>query len=396
MSLFDDDGSLSPSNSASSSDVDEGTLPLRAPPVPLSRSAGAAASSFDVPVNGNNKYNNNSGGGGGAPLTVLEQRRRMVEADEAGRLFGGRGTAPWRSALMGPPPASSTPGETSKFGSSIAAAMNLRREEKEKTLLRRLQQQRRAEDENGEGNALAQTDLEVGVFVTASYKAMLQRNIRPVAKGAHRTDTDDQLAQRGNADSEDAQEEDDSDPLSAYLRQLEHRRHASTIVPAKAAAGDYYDQIMKAPLREEKNDREGNVAKQHEVSSAVRAAENDSSDLSSDPTRVAPPTLAELQDLVGAAAAPSAAPTSSSSYAQPEDALRSSASAVSSVATNEQSQPSVVDAEREEHSAVLAHARLVYDTREARRRRTGTDATVQACARRCDDRIASALFCSLK
>ncbi|KPI84478.1 hypothetical protein ABL78_6466 [Leptomonas seymouri] len=399
MSLFDRDSSVSSCDSSSLDGEDGGLLPLRAPPVPPDcRAKGAPSSSSGA-----------SQSSASAPATVLEQRRRVADADAARRRCGVLGSAPWRSEVMRHPPitvatqstASST-GETSKFGSSIAAAAVLRKEEKEKLLLRRLQQQRKAEEQGGDGNALAQKDLEVGVFVTASYRAMLQRNIRPSGTESRMSGTDDGQA-KSSVDGED--EEEERDHLSVYLRQLESESQALTSAPASAAgvvasasstAGDYYDRIMKMPLQAGKeNNRESDTGKQREEDSATCQAEKISSVLPPDSTAVVSPTLAELQDLIGGPSEPSLTPTLPS-YTQSEEAVQSRESASLLAETAKQSQPAIEDAEKDVHSAVLAHARLLYDTREARHRRIGTDAIVQACARRCNDRIASSLFCSQK
>lgn len=403
MSLFDRDSSLSSSSAASSNGEDEGTLPVRAPPVrPTASHAGSTTSP------------STSG-----PLTLLEQRRRMAEADAASGRRLGTGSAPWRRELLRNGPGSSSihpagsasanttaeattaldstkkTGDASKFGGSIAAAMNLRKEEKEKMLLKRLQQQRSEEARGGDGKALAQKDLEVGVFVTASYRALLQRNIQPPAKASGTTDAEDTkagLTDKGKrahgGDKSDSDEE--NDPLSAYLRQLEGQKQVGRAGQADTAAapaspstsGDYYDQIMKAPLQEqrqqEEEERRGLMEEPHMEDTADRGrhAAPDASP--------APPTIAELQDLIGG---PPLSPSASNKT--PFTALEPH----SKVAAGPVSSPSVEEVKKDATSAELVHAQLVYDTREARRNRAASDATLLACARRCDDRIASSLFC---
>lgn len=383
MSLFDRDSGLSSSaaSSASSSDGEgdgEASLPVRAPPV-QPRSTNTAPS---------------------APLTVLEQRRRMAEADAAGRRFGLAG-APWRGELLRRLPtstaqtssssASPSSVEASKFGNSISAAMHLRREEKERLLLRRLQQQRRAEEQGSAGRTLAQKDVEVGVFVTASYRAVLQRSIRPSAEDSQGAKTE---SEKGSGD--DAAEAED-DPLAAYLRQLESQRLDSQASPAPLPSEDYYDRVMKAPLREKEKQGDDHARDANEQAPTADGTENASVTVPvADDPPIVPPTLAELQDLIGTPAElPSAVPAMDDPTLHTEVAPQCGLSASSpSSATRQGEHSPIEDAERDAHSAVLAHARLVYDTREAGRKRTATDATVQACARRCDDRITSSLFLS--
>lgn len=393
MSLFDRDSSVeSSSASSSASNGDDGpSLPLRAPPVSSPRTATSAAAAA-----------------GSAPLSALEQRRCMAEADAAGRRLG-HARAPWHRELVrrpapteasksavsdgGASAASSGSGEQSKFGASIAAAMQLRRDEKEKTLVQRLQQQRAAEAQGTDGAALAEKDVEVGVFVTASYRAVLQRNVHP----SQTTESQQrQAGQQAAASSvvENATEgekaEDDDDPLAAYLRQLDAEKRDTRataeqtegLPSSSAMTGDYYDRIMKVPMQEKEKRAAvvGEVPNTEGLAGAASASTTAA-------TSFQPPSLSELQDLIGAqdlpgpAAAPAPGFVSSFPPALPQQQT------LTPVAARQ-----TTTEEEEAHSAVLAHARLVYDAREARRLRSANDATVLALAQRCDARIAAAVL----
>jgi hypothetical protein len=401
MSLFDRDISVSSSHASSSDSEAEATLPVRAPPVrAMYDASGGPPSPSAAP--GNHR----------APLTLLEQRRRMAEADAAAGRRYGAGQAPWRSGVLYRPPAAavakpatggggsgisapvevtSTAGDASKFGGSIAAAMTLRKEEKEKALLKRLQQQRKAEAGGGDGPALAQKDLEVGVFVTTSYRAVLQRSIHPRDNDAPKLDNE---GRQSNTKKDGGSDDDDDDPLSTYLRQLESRRQASNPVHMEVAAGDYYDRVMRVPLHDEKS--RDDIAKGKAEADATGAEVTKLSwGPCPDDAPVAPPTLSELQSLIDDPVIPEASLAANASSSTQAGSLLSTQQAAALTPTSmDEARPDAEDAEREARSAVLAHARLVYDSREARRLRTATEATVQVCARRCDDRIASSLFCS--
>lgn len=398
MSLFDLDHSGSAS-SASSSASEEGVLPSRAPPP---RSTGSASGT-------------GTGSSGGphssaSPLSALEQRRRMAERDAADWRIDG---TQWRGVLLGSAPLSSSApprprapsgtaapsaDEGGKFGSSIAAALHLRQEEREQTLLRRLQQQRKAEAEGSEGRALAEKDMEVGVFVTPSYKALLQRNLHPTDTRGGDTANAGALhggsaARDGNGGRVDGDgDEEDDGPLAAYLRQLESRG-GTTKVPTAAAVttaagapspGDYYDRVMKAPLLEER------VTTTTAQTQQVRAEEPEApADITAIrpasitvgngadavPEATPPPTLAELEELLAGGAVTGSAPGRAPRRTSEAGGAHTPASRTD-----------------EEHSAVLAHAQIVFDAREARSRRGTTAATLVAGARRCDERIAASLF----
>ncbi|CAG9580641.1 conserved hypothetical protein [Leishmania major strain Friedlin] len=342
-----------------------------------------------------------------ASVSALEQRRRMAGLDAARRLNRG---AQWRNELLGPPAvaerslsaapssaqpksASPTSADAGKFGNSIAAALSLRREEREKTLLKRLQQQRKAEEEGSGSRALAEKDMEVGVFVTASYKALLQRNLHPTEKASG-----GQGAQPSkNADgADDEGSSDDEGPLAAYLRQLESTRQSATVAseasPAVSgvATGDHYERIMKAPLLDEKNASGTAVAMAGSVGDAGCLAEATPKVIpsagGSDAASLAAPTLNELQDLMEhTSAGPSPTP---GSLGAPQTETEEIGTAKPAGAAAETEAANV-------HSAVLAHAQLLFDTRQAKGRRGANPTTLVAAARRCDERIGASLFASL-
>ncbi|KAG5495037.1 hypothetical protein JKF63_02090 [Porcisia hertigi] len=390
MSLFDLDSSSS-SSKASSVSSDEGTLPT-CPPPPL-RATYSTEPAFTC-----------SDGitGSGASLSVLAQRRRMAELDVARRR---NGTARWPNELPGTSashfksgsvPASSTTPDTGKFGSSIAAALSLRREEKERALLKRLQQQRRAEEESMGGEALARKDMEVGVFVTANYKALLKRNLHPVENNSRGSDSQSFTKADGGNDEDSGDDKDG--PLAAYLRQLEATTHRTfdanelSLSASLLSTGDYYDRIMKAPLLEEKNASGADTATtttsvgdggEFAGVSVVAAVDVPAERSGSAPC--AAPTVSELQDLIQhTAVGPS--PTSGSSSASKKDTGASTGHAKSSHAAE--------DAD-DMHSAVLTHARMLFDLRQAKCRRGANHVTLVATARRCDERICASLFASV-
>ncbi|KAG5469349.1 hypothetical protein LSCM1_02564 [Leishmania martiniquensis] len=399
MSLFDLENSRS-SSEASTTSRDEGTLPICPPPPPPT-----------APLDGKAAVPCSSGRGkGAAPLSILEQRRRMAELDAA--RWHPRG-ARWVNELLGPSAAalkscntaassaeaergSSTCCEAGKFGTSIAAALHLRREEREKTLLKRLEQQRKAEEESIGAQALAEKDMEVGVFVTASYKALLQRNLRPTAKGSGGMGTGPQSKVKD--DNDDGSSDESDGPLAAYLRHLEGTSHPATggngVSPFACQLGsdDYYERIMKAPLLEEKSSS-GSAAAAAAPLSEVRDTAEASPIASSSAERVdsapvALPTLAELQDLIDDTA-PGSPPTPESKEASRAEAGEAKGSAKPAAAV-----PPKEEAD-DARSAVLAHARLIFDMRQAKSCRGTNDATLVAAARRCDERIGASLFASL-
>ncbi|CBZ37222.1 hypothetical protein, conserved [Leishmania donovani] len=342
-----------------------------------------------------------------ASASVLEQRRRIAELDAARQLNRG---AQWRNELLGPPavaqrsfsaaPSSAqtkssppTSADAGKFGNSIAAALNLRRDEKEKTLLKRLQQQRRAEEESSGSQALAEKDMEVGVFVTASYKALLQRNLRPTERSSGGQSAQPSKKDNGTNDEGSG---DDEGPLAAYLRQLESKHQPATVTsdasPAasRMATGDYYERIMKAPLLEEKNASGTAVAMAGSAGDAGGLPEVTPQVTPSaegiDAVSLAAPTLNELQGLIEHTAfGPSPTP---GSLGVPQTEVEKAMDTVKPAAAAETEAADV-------HSAVLAHAQLLFDTRQAKSSCGANPATLVAAARRCDERIGASLFASL-
>lgn len=394
MSLFDVDSSHASSEASSSSDED--MLPACPPPPP------SAAYSPQASVTSSGAI-----AGYAASVSALEQRRRMAELDAARRLNRG---AQWRNELLGPsaadlgsfsaaPPtaqaksAPSTSADAGKFGNSIAAALHLRREEKEKTLLKRLQQQRKAEEQSGGSQALAEKDMEVGVFVTASYKALLQRNLHPTEKS--RGGEGAQPPKKGNG-ADDEGSSDDDGPLAAYLRQLEGTRQPAAVTndaspsASRSATGDYYERVMKAPLLDEKNASGTAVAMTGSVGDASGfsegAPEVTPSVEGSDTASLAAPTLNEGQDRIEhAAVGPSSTP---GSLVVPQAEAEKVKGTVKLAPAAETEADDV-------HSAVLAHAQLLFDMRQAKSRRGANPATLVAAARRCDERIGASLSASL-
>ncbi|SYZ69017.1 hypothetical_protein [Leishmania braziliensis MHOM/BR/75/M2904] len=395
MSLFDVDSSCSFSDAPSSSS-DEGTLPTCPPPPPLATydSLPSVAKSGTI-------------ASCAAPLSALEQRRHMAQLDAARQR--NRGVL-WRNELLGSPAvdlkgviagassvqvertyATSDPG---KFGNSIAAALNLRREEREKALLKRLQQQRKAEEEGSDGQALAEKDTEVGVFVTAAYKALLRRNLHPA--GRNICDQGAQLPTKANYDDGEGSDEDNDGPLGVYLRQLEGTVHPAThtnSAPPSASqltTGDYYECIMKAPLLEEKNAsgtavavaRSGGSAGDGTEALPAVALSMEGSDL----TSLTAPTLRETQDLIKHRAAGSSSTPGSLNVPQ-TNVEETKGDVKPSVATEGEAD--------DVHSAVLTHARLLFDARQSKNYRGVNHATLVAAARRCDERIGTSLFASL-
>ncbi|KAG5468996.1 hypothetical protein LSCM4_02390 [Leishmania orientalis] len=403
MSLFDVDNSRSTSEALSSTS-DEGTLPTCPPPPPLLTAPSDARTS----VSRSGAYAD-----GSAPLSALEQRRRMAELDAARWRKGG---ARWRSELLVPPSAAlnnfsaaassvqperacSTFAEGGKFGNSITAALNLRREEKEKALLKRVVQQRRADEESIGVEVLAEKDADVGVFVTASYKELLQRNLHLSEASIGRLGA--QCHTKADGDGDGGSSGDDDGPLGAYLRQLEGTSHPDTDAnnaspsASRWASGDYYDRAMKAPLLEEEKTSStaaaaaaGAAASRGEAgdfveASPVVAGSAERSGL----TSLVAPTLSELQDLiehtaVGLSATPESMKLPHADTGQTKGTAKPAAAGAEGKA---------VDAP----SAILAHARLLFDTRQAKSCRGANDATVVAAAHRCDERIGASLFASL-
>ncbi|KAG5469696.1 hypothetical protein CUR178_01834 [Leishmania enriettii] len=401
MSLFDVDNSRS-SSEALSSTSDEGTLPT-SPPLPPGLRAPFDA---DTSVSRSSAYADST-----APLSVLEQRRRMAELDAARWRNGG---ARWRSELLGPPAAalnsfsaaassvqperaSSTFADGGKFGNSIAAALNLRREEKEKALLKRVEQQRKADEESIGVDVLAEKDADVGVFVTASYKELLQRNLPLTEESIGRLGA--QRHTKADGDGDGGSSDDNDGPLGAYLRQLEGTSHPDTDADdaspsaSRWASGDYYDRAMKAPLLGEENTSStavaGVAASRLEVGDFVEAspAVAESAERNGLSPLVAP-TLSELQGLVEHTAV-GLSSTPMSMKLPHADAGQ----------TNGTAKPAAAGAAEgkadDAPSAILAHARLLFDTRQAKSCRGANDATVVAAARRCDERIGASLFASL-
>ncbi|KAG5494260.1 hypothetical protein GH5_02253 [Leishmania sp. Ghana 2012 LV757] len=405
MSLFDVDNSRSTSEELSSTS-DEGTLPTCPPPPPLL----TAPSDTRTSVSRSSAYAD-----GIAPLSALEQRRRMAELDAARWRNGG---ARWRSELLGPPSAalntlsaaassvqperaSSTFADGGKFGNSITAALNLRREEKEKALLKRVVQQRKADEESIGVEVLAEKDADVGVFVTASYKELLQRNLHLTEKsigglGAQchtKADGDDDGGSNGNNDG----------PLGAYLRQLEGTSHPDTDAndaspsASRWASGDYYGRVMKAPLLEEEKTSSTAAATAAAGAAASPGEAGDFVEASpvvvgsaerSGLTSLVAPTLGELQELVDHTAVGLSA-TPKSMKLPHADTGQTKGTAKPAVAGAAEGK--AVDAP----SPILAHARLLFDTRQAKSCRGANDATVVAAAHRCDERIGASLFASL-
>ncbi|GET91815.1 hypothetical protein, conserved [Leishmania tarentolae] len=394
MSLFDIDDSHA-STEASSSSGDEGVLPPSPPPPPPR--AGYSCQPSGTRGDSNVGYT--------ASLSVLEQRRRMAELDADRRLSRG---GQWRNVLLGTPasapssfsaaPSSvekksmpSNSADVGKFGNSIAAALKLRREEKEKTLLKRLQQQRKAEEEGGGSQALMEKDMEVGVFVTASYKALLQRNLHAAEKRSG-----DQVAQppkKDNTAEDEGSGDDDDGPLATYLRQLEGTRQPATarndasLSASRLATGDYYERIMKAPLLENNapgtafamTGSVGNAGNSSEATPGVTPSAE-----AIDAASLPAPTLDELQDLIEHTDfGPSTMPGSLS--VRPMETEKSTVKAAVAAETEANNT----------HSAVLAHAQLLFDTRQAKSCSSENAATLVAAARRCDGRIGAFLFASL-
>ncbi|KAG5493500.1 hypothetical protein JIQ42_01868 [Leishmania sp. Namibia] len=406
MSLFDVDNSRS-SSEALSSTSDEGTLPTCPPPPPRL----TAPSDAETSVSRSSAYAD-----GTAPLSVLEQRRRMAELDAARWRNGG---ARWHSELFGPPAAalnsfsaaassvqperaSPTFADSGKFGNSIAAALNLRREEKEKALLKRVGQQRKADEESIDVDVLAEKDTDVGVFVTASYKELLQRNLHLTEESIGRLGA--QRHTTADGDSDGGSSDDNDGPLGAYLRQLEGTSHHDTDAndaspsASRWASGDYYDRAMKAPLLEEENT--SSTAAAAAAAAGAAASRGEAGDFveaspvvagSAERNGLSPlvaPTLSELQDLVEHTAVGSSA-TPGSMKLPHADTGRTKGTAKPAAAAAAEGKAD------DAPSAILAHARLLFDTRQAKSCRGANDATVVAAARRCDERIGASLFASL-
>ncbi|ESL09320.1 hypothetical protein TRSC58_02960 [Trypanosoma rangeli SC58] len=117
--------------------------------------------------------------------------------------------------------------EGSRFYASMAEALRLRRDAREELLLQRIQKQRQEEASNAD---LVEKDLEVGVFVTPQYLAVLKRHKNPLTASFH-----DSL---GNAAPGG---EEGIDQLEAYVRQLEEKRTPATPQPSSVFPGAVSD-----------------------------------------------------------------------------------------------------------------------------------------------------------
>lgn len=387
---LDSHGSDSASTSSASSlceGKEEGLLPIRAPA---------------TTPRGGCKLT-----GGVLGPSPQEQRRRTAELDvaTAQRLRGAR----WRGELSGQPLSTglgdrgATSGPTrvasggsanlaassaagcsnsgvgapvgagrSKFGSSIAEALQLRNDERDRLLLRRLQRQRELEKDDVR---LAEKDVEVGVFVTPAYRSLLQRHLQQSASPSNSASASAATGRHSVAGDHPVNDDDDS-PIDAYLRELDEKqtkrqltagRDSVAAIPPPVVSKDYYARAMMAPIEDERL----------QTSSIQGACGNAPRGEAKAPEAPPSPHLAELLSLVGAAP-PSSSLLSNDHLAQNVPA-KSSERPRDVVKWNDSTNSG---------SGIVSHARLVFKTREVSRQRCATKATIEACARRCDERIA--------
>lgn len=419
MSLFDLDSDGSSSSSLHSSDnvrpsphceqqeTPATAAPHRSPtasagkaaPSSLSSSAVDVRSLLGIPPDRGGRYTLTAADAARAE----EERRRQAQRQRSSRVGGG-----WLSGgVAGPASNTDTSSATSGglFGQSIAAALQLRKEDQEQLLLRRIRQQRAAEAGNTE---LVEKDLEVGVFVTPAYKALLRKQlVRPKEDGTASASS----SKAPEAASGKAEEEEE--PLGAFLRQLEasparaggERQRApgvgggtpetsdsSSVVRNRS---DYYEMQMRAQLAE---------AARHEQSRPKASTSAEEQELAPGSQRRAvvsaeatcggevcapPPSLSELQALVAADAVPpissdASHKTASASPQPPLDTAGSNKTDEKGKGTKESARGAATS---EVTSALAHHQRVLYAAREAGKRRRADDAFIVACARRCEDRM---------
>lgn len=293
--------------------------------------------------------------------------------------------------------------DDSLFGNSIAAALQLRKSEQERLLLKRLQKERERDSTDA---ALVEKDMEVGVFVTPAYKQLLRRH-----RGGGQAEDGGAKAE-GHADGSSRKHEkhdavaqdDDDDPLEAYLRQLESKQRAMTEAedsrrqeqsPASSSAssalekqgsrtngheGDYYDAQMLAGLK-------GAQDRLHRTPHLPQQGEGPSSSgLPSSVAEAAPPTLEELQHLLqlppGGTAKDAQRPAEETAA---HDQVAPAETPVSQAQKIDAKRKTAVQEAREEHE------RFLFAARESRKRRRADVQFIEACALRAEERIAKRL-----
>ncbi|CCW63090.1 unnamed protein product [Phytomonas sp. EM1] len=405
MSLFDlDDNDFTSETSSSSGSTHSGShpivggdsskkpleskLPFPAPPV---RSNELPGSMSDAPR-------------GRFALTESEirsaqqDRKKLLERRLASKIgFSGGWNA--ASNLLIDNPTGSVPvagdgkagrGDSSVFGNSIAAALRLRKEEQEELLLRKL----RAERSNDP--ALIEKDLEVGVFVTPAYKQMLRRHHK---RQSGQTDGTENAPDELVDSKKRGESHDDNDPLEAYIRSLERNQQRglatsagdppsglssshsndvnSSVSETKATdPGGHHDQVMLMRLYENAQPSE-------------RGRQQQRGPLPED--GISPPSFSELEALVLTEGTPTHAEERGAENAKGRpisDALKEVAPG-SEGNPNHLSNPGSGVASQNE--ALIAHQRTLFLSREARKRRRADGDFIDACARRCEERMLKAL-----
>lgn len=375
MSLFDvassDDDASSRGSTVSSSGSGSSLLAPPPPPPPPVQQQNTAA-----PGPGRNTLTE-------ADVRSAEALRRQQLSQRLNFRGGGAPTAAAvAGSAMTPAPASSL------FGNSIAAALQLRRDEAEKILLKRIQKDR---ERDAADATLVSKDSEVGVFVTPAYKQLLRRHRKGSAVAAALDSLaeeaeEDQSRRRATEGWRDGGEDEDEDPLEAYLRQLESGKAPAPVGAGAddataAAAGtstgggvDYYDVVMRATLDDARDRQQQEQAEESDNNSASTAQQHQQALMA---------LVAEASPVPSAAAAPSA------------DELQSLVTATSPGSPEQQHQQqetaTVAAKAQPAKSAAEEHERVLHAAREARKRRRADATFIAACALRAEERIAKRL-----